>query len=690
MIISIIRESNNHFIKGSMKNKYVFSVIIFVLVVLINIPMFAQNPVFIPDTLSGDSINLSLQHGTVNFYPGQSTNTMGANGNILGPTLILNKYQNVTINVNNQLMHTTTIHWHGLHVSPQNDGGPHIFIQPGEVWSPSFTVLDWASTYWYHPHLHHHTNEHVSKGISGFIIVRDSIESNIILPRTYGVDDFPLAIQTKSFDANNQIIIENALDTTLMVNATMNPYLDLPAQVIRLRLLNGSSERSFNLGFNNNKTFFQIASDGGLLSAPVQLTRLLLAPGERAEILVDFGSNIGQIFQLMNYGLEIPNGIYGATQPGIMAGQTIPGYNLNPLNGSNFSVLQLNVIQSTSDPVTTIPSALLNHNVWTASEADTIRNLTFSGPMGPGAILGPFMINGAFFDMEVINEFVPFNNIEIWELRNQTPIAHPFHIHNVQFYILDINGVPPPANMRGRKDVVLVRGGNTVVRFITKFETFYDDVFPYMYHCHMLTHEDGGMMGQFIVESPFPIPVELISFDASVIDNSVVLKWSTASEHNNYGFEIERKSMLSDFEVIGFVNGYGTTSERKNYSFTDQNISSGNYFYRLKQVDLDGNFRYGNEINVEFNIPRDFILEQNHPNPFNPSTKIKFDLPQNTMVELKVYNTIGQFITTLVNEEKPAGTYEVDFNAADLPSGVYMYRIKALDYVQTRKMLLIK
>ena len=206
----------------------------------------------------------------------------------------------------------------------------------------------------------------------------------------------------------------------------------------------------------------------------------------------------------------------------------------------------------------------------------------------------------------------------------------------------------------------------------------------------MLTHEDGGMMGQFIVESPFPIPVELISFDASVVDNSVLLKWSTASEHNNYGFEIERKSMLSDFEVIGFVNGYGTTSERKNYSFTDQNISSGNFLYRLKQVDLDGSFRYSNEINVEFNIPRDFILEQNHPNPFNPATKIKFDLPQNTMVDLKVYNIIGQFITTLVNEEKPAGTHEVDFNAADLPSGVYMYKIKAGDYVQTRKMLLIK
>lgn len=677
-----------------MQRSYVFVLIVFFSALFINIPTFSQNPLFIPDTLSGDTINLTLQHGTVNFFQGQPTNTMGANGNILGPTLILNKYKNVTINVNNQLMHTTTIHWHGLHVSPQNDGGPHIFIQPDETWSPSFTVLDWASTYWYHPHLHHHTNEHVSKGISGFIIVRDSIENNINLPRTYGVDDIPLAIQTKSFDVNNQILIENALDTTLMVNATLNPFINLPAQVIRLRLLNGSSERSFNLGFNNNKNFYQIASDGGLLSTPLLLTRLLLAPGERAEILVDFGSNNGQSFQLMNYGSEIPNGIYGAVQPGIGPGQVIPGYNLNPLNGSNFSVLQINVIQTNSNPVTTIPSSLVNHNVWTTQEADTIRNFVFTGPMGAGAILGPFRINGAFFDMDIINEYVNFNNVEIWVLRNQTPIAHPFHIHNVQFYILDINGVPPPDNMRGRKDVVLVRGGNTVVRFITKFETFYDEEFPYMYHCHMLTHEDSGMMGQFIVKSPFPIPVELISFNALIENNSVILKWSTATELNNRGFQVERKSMSSDFEDIGFINGNGTTNEINNYSFVDSNISSGEFIYRIKQIDLNGSFKYSDEINIKYNIPQEYSLKQNHPNPFNPSTNIVYVIAGNNetkqLVVLKVYDVLGNEMATLVNEEKTPGTYKVNFNAQNLPSGLYIYRIQAGNFIHAQKMLLLK
>ena len=164
--------------------------ILFISLIFVKINFIkAQSPLFIPDTLSGEVINLILQNGLTNFFPGQPTQTMGANGNILGPTLILNKNQNVTINVHNSLNDTTTIHWHGLHVSPQNDGGPHIVIPPGEIWSPNFNVLDWASTYWYHPHLHHYTNEHVSKGISGLIIVRDEEESSLPLPRKYGIDD---------------------------------------------------------------------------------------------------------------------------------------------------------------------------------------------------------------------------------------------------------------------------------------------------------------------------------------------------------------------------------------------------------------------------------------------------------------------------------------------------------------------
>lgn len=463
----------------------------------------AQNPVFIPPTQSGTNFNLELQAGQVQFLPGTVTSTMGANGNLLGPTLILQKNDNIQIDVTNNLGEPTTIHWHGLHVAPENDGGPHTVINAGDIWSPSFEVLDWAGTYWYHPHLHHKTNEHVQKGIAGFILVKDPIEAALDLPRTYGVDDFPLAIQTKAFDASNQIIIESALDVNLMVNGTMDAYLDAPAQVVRLRLLNGSSERSYLFGLSNGDNLHQIASDGGLLEQTNTTNRLWLSPGERVEVLVNLSGLEGQSIDLMSYGSELPSGNYGALQPGMGAGQTIPDYTSNPLNGNNFVVLSLNVQAPSASPVTTIPTTLVTHNVWNEADANNTRNLTFSPVvMGPTAIQGPFLIDGQAFDMMMINQHVPFENIEIWTLTNNSPISHPFHIHDVQFYVLDINGVPPPAHQSGRKDVILVPSGGGVVRFITQFENFYNDTLPYMYHCHMLTHEDDGMMGQFLVNSP--------------------------------------------------------------------------------------------------------------------------------------------------------------------------------------------
>ncbi len=477
-----------------------------ILLYLAVLPAFvqAQNLLQIPDTLSGPNINLTLQQGTVNFFAGAATQTFGVNGNLLGPTLILTKNQQVTINVNNQLPDTTTIHWHGMHVAPQHDGGPHITIAPNTIWSPSFTVLDAAATHWYHPHLHMHTNEHVQKGIAGLIIVRDSVERALALPRTYGVDDIPLVIQTKAFTAGNQIIIKSASDTTLLVNGTRNAYKPVPAQMVRFRLLNGSSERVYNIGFTNNRTFYQIGTDGGLLAAPVALTRVRLAPGERAEIVVDLAGLQGQTLALRNFGSELPNAIYGATQPGMGMGQSIPGYTQNPLNGGNYDILSLNVIAPTANAITSLPSSLTTHTPWSENQAQITRTLTFSPQTmgGPNMIMGPFLINMMPFDMMMINYHIPFNNIEIWELRNQTPISHPFHIHNVQFYILDINGAAPPANLQGKKDVVLVPAGNGVVRFITKFEDHFNDTVPYMYHCHMLTHEDEGMMGQFLVTSP--------------------------------------------------------------------------------------------------------------------------------------------------------------------------------------------
>lgn len=460
--------------------------------------MNAQNPLLIPDTLSGTNINLTLQNGTHQFFSGNITNTMGANGNILGPTLLLNKGDLVNFSVDNQIGETTTMHWHGLHVAAGNDGGPHSMIPNNTAWQPSFEIMDKAATYWYHPHLHEKTDMHVSKGIAGLIIVRDAQEAALALPRTYGVDDFPLVIQTKDFDANNQILTHSNSDNVVMVNATIDATLQTPAQVVRFRVLNGSSQRIFNLGLTSNQTFYQIASDGGLLAAPVALTRLKLAPGERAEILIDFSNMNGQMVQLKSYASELPNGNYGATYPGMGQGMTLTGYNPNPLNGTNFNIMTFNIVTANGTPITAIPTALVAINPHSQTGANT-RSLTFSPvSMGMNALNGNFLINNQSFDMGVINQTIILGSTEIWSLTNQSPIAHPFHIHDVQFNILDRNGVAPAANEQGWKDVVLVNTMETV-RFIAKFEDFANDTIPYMYHCHMLVHEDAGMMGQFIV-----------------------------------------------------------------------------------------------------------------------------------------------------------------------------------------------
>ena len=248
---------------------------------------YAQNVLYIPPLLSGTNFSLTIQSGTKPFYAGYNTPTYGINGTWMAPTLQINKGDSITLNVTNNLNTSTTIHWHGLHVAPQNDGGPHQLINVNTTWSPSFKVRNDAATFWYHPHGINKTDLHVSKGIAGMIIVKDPIESALILPRTYGVDDIPIVVQSKAFDVLTQIAISTEEDTAICVNGTIHPYLNAPSQLIRLRLLNGSSMRSYNFGFTNNKSFKMIASDGGLLDSALTLTRILLSPGERAEIVLD-------------------------------------------------------------------------------------------------------------------------------------------------------------------------------------------------------------------------------------------------------------------------------------------------------------------------------------------------------------------------------------------------------------------
>jgi len=188
---------------------------------------------------------------------------------------------------------------------------------------------------------------------------------------------------------------------------------------------------------------------------------------------------------------------------------------------------------------------------------------------------------------------------------------------------------------------------------------------------------------------PGTIPVELASFSARVDQNNVTLSWSTATETNNQGFEVQR-SNGNEFFTVGFVSGNGTTTELKNYSYLDRNVEVGSYSYRLKQVDFDGTFSYSSEINVDVAAPVQFELSQNYPNPFNPNTTIKFTIPESSIVNLKVFNALGEEVKSLLNQNMEAGTHTITFDATDINSGIYFYRLEAGQFSDVRKMTLLK
>ncbi len=474
----------------------------------------AQNPLAIPPVLNGPVYNLNMQNGIYQFNAGITTPTKGFNGNVLGPTLVMQAGQHVSLNVTNSIGEETTVHWHGFHVAAENDGGPHTIIDPNTTWTPSFKVLDKAGTYWYHPHAHTFTAKHVLQGLAGMIIVKDAEEAALTLPRTYGIDDFPLIIQTKKIDAAGVIGFNGSdgnADTNLMVNATKYAQLNVPRQMVRFRILNASNQRVFNLGMSNNSVFYHIATDGGLKSTRTSLTRLRLAPGERGEIVVPFGSYaVGANLQLVSYANELPNGIWGASVAWINhaspAPLTAPGYTPNYMNGAVFTVLRFTVNTATATPVTTAPPLVLASftPIPQAQATNTRIKYFFSGNGVNGVRIGNTSVasSATAYDLAVIDDVINLNTTEIWELHGSHDQYHPFHIHAVQFYILDRrdslgNLVPLTSNDIGRKDVVVV-GPKEIVRFITKFDDFWGDV-PYMYHCHITNHEDFGMMKQFIV-----------------------------------------------------------------------------------------------------------------------------------------------------------------------------------------------
>lgn len=473
-------------------------------------PGLAQfdNPIVIPDTLSGSGFLLKMGNSSKEILPGSVTSTYAYNSfPYLGPTLILRKDSMVMATVSNLIDDSTTLHWHGLHIPAHADGGPHSPILPGMDWEAHFECKDPAGTNWYHPHFHGKTAKQTLKGAAGLIIVRDEEEAALPIPRTYGIDDIPLVIQSLQLDPDNQILPDGQQDSIVLVNGVHLPFAKVPAQVLRFRILNASNARNFNLGFSDDRAFSVIGTDGSLLGTPVSLTRVRIAPGERLEILVNLIGLEGQSTQIKSFGSEIPPGTHGG--PTIIMPVGSPP-NHSPLDGTDFAIMELRIQPPLSGAFFVIPETLVHQTRYLESQSTFDRTIVFSSIV-PGSAAGPFLLNDSTFNMERIDFSIPVNRTEIWTLNNQTVVAHPFHMHGFPFYILDRFGSPVSNLESGRKDMVMVNPNETL-RIITRFSDFGDSTMPYMFHCHILTHEDEGMMGQFVV---LPEPTGILPIQAA-------------------------------------------------------------------------------------------------------------------------------------------------------------------------------
>jgi len=454
-------------------------------------------PLAIPKNLSGEirngtrTFDLELQKGVSRFFDEVDTPTLGINGAYLGPTLRMRAGESVQINVANNIGETSTLHWHGFHLPARSDGGPHQVIAENEIWSPQFTVKQRASMFWYHSHMMPRTGPQVYHGLAGLILVEDEQAGNLSLPQDYGVDDIPVILQDRRFSNSGSFEYASSMHdrmmgmkgNTLLVNGTINPTFIARTDTLRLRFLNGSNSRMYTLGFNDRRQFYQISSDGGLLQNPVATNTITLGPAERADIIVDLSDGKPVMLQSTTPSF---GGMMGGGMMNMMMGEQ-----------SDFDVLQILPDENRKRAIV-LPKKLTN--LKTPDPTTAVQTRKFTLGMGMMMGNGEMTINNRSMDMNRIDETVRVGTQEIWIIENPTMMPHPFHIHDVQFRIIDRNGAPPQPGETGLKDTVIVppRGR---VHLLLRFADYTDPDRPYMYHCHNLEHEDAGMMGQFTVVS---------------------------------------------------------------------------------------------------------------------------------------------------------------------------------------------
>jgi FtsP/CotA-like multicopper oxidase with cupredoxin domain len=431
-------------------------------------------------------LELDLEAGIkpVNFLQ-RKAYLMNYNGQLPAPRLEVKAGDTIRINFTNHLEQPTNLHFHGLHVTPNGKGdNPFLHIHPGEKLTYEFTIPKnhRAGTFWYHPHYHHYTAAQVFGGLAGLLIVRGELDE---IPEVKAAKTEYLVLQDFAFDRSGQLLSPLPMElmrgregNLLTVNGQIKPSFSITRNgLLRLRLLNASSSRFYRLSLENHP-FYLIATDQGAISQPIELRELLLTPGERAEVLIHGNQSEGK-YRLLNLPYN-----RGGMGMGMMEGH---GMGRNRSNENTSQVLATFSYQGTTKPVP-LPSQLIP--VESLPTPKTVRRLEFSMSMGRG-MNRAFLFNGEVYDQERINQTVKLNTIEDWELINLDPhdMDHPFHIHTNPFQVIYRNG--KLASERVWKDTILVPSGE-VVRIRIPFRNFTGKT---VYHCHILDHEDLGMMG---------------------------------------------------------------------------------------------------------------------------------------------------------------------------------------------------
>ncbi|MCX6209873.1 MAG: multicopper oxidase domain-containing protein [Bacteroidetes bacterium] len=616
------------------------------------------NTLKIPDTLSGTTFNLTLKDTFAQLKTGNQTVT-GAinNNNFWGPTLIMNKGDVVHMNVQNKLNDSTTIHWHGMHLPAVMDGGPHQVIPINTIWQPYWTVKQQAATLWYHPHLHEMTQEHITKGIGGFIIIRDAEEAALPLPRTYGVDDIPLALTSRRYDASNAFVYTNcSYGDSMLVNGTPNPQVSLPKQFVRFRILNAEMQRAYNLGFSDGRTFYVIGNDGGLLNAPVAVTRMILAVGERVEILVDLTADaVGSSLDLKAYNSGFAIGFPGG-EP------NTTGQFGSYLNNKTFNLLHIKVVAATANAITIKPTTLINNTYWTAANATVNKTVAVTGGT-PGS---DFTLDNNAFSLTRIDKTVNLDAIEQWTITNNNVFGHTFHIHDIEFKIVARSSGTINTYESGWKDVLYLPRGESAT-FVAKFDDYADSIHPFMYHCHFSPHEDAGMMGQFVVKSTGSLPINLISFTAALNNKQVLLNWAVSNSLLTKSFSIERSTNAADWTTLGSVNT-NNTANNETYTYIDASPNFGVNYYRLKFNDNDGKSYYSNIQTIE--IGSNAFYFSVYPNPAQSKLYFNFNDPSYEVYYITITDKLGRTMYMLPKPQLQSG-----LDVSKLAKGIYYLQV---------------